>query len=113
MNKNLGNQKITVIKSAGCYHVVCLDKLIYVEANNHHCKFVFSDRKEPLRVYCTINTVANRLPEGFFRINRSFIVNVEQVIRYDDFAIVNHCGKDVYIPIANRDFLLYFEDFLE
>ncbi len=54
-----------------------LHKLIYIESKNEQCYFHFEDKVLVSRD--RISKLSERLPEGFMRIHRSFIVNLDQV----------------------------------
>ena len=53
-----------------------LKKLLYIESSNEQCVLKLEDDQFPTRE--RISQLEERLPEGFLRIHRSFIINPEQ-----------------------------------
>ena len=75
--------KTIVVKSAKALHQVEVNSIEYLEAQNKHVLFALSDgttisSTEPLYTY------ENQLPlaDGFFKCNRSYIVNIHRIDIY-------------------------------
>lgn len=97
--------KTIVIKNLKALHRVQLDQIEYLEAQNKHVLFAFSDgtsiySNEPLYTYEAL------LPqsEGFFKCNRSYIVNIHHIKTFTSkeirmrsdcrISISRNCQKD-------------------
>lgn len=90
--------KYMVIKSAKAFHRVQLDHIEYLEAQNKHVLFAFSDGStitsiEPL--YSYENQLL--LSDGFFKCSRSYIVNIHHIGTYSTKEIIMRSGYRISI----------------
>lgn len=90
---------------------VDLTSILYVESMGDYVKVYCSDNEKPIITQMTMKALAEKLPaEDFFRVHRSYIVNMNMVRTIERNRIV--FGKD-YIPIsdsAKDDFFKLIND---
>lgn len=104
--------KTIVIKCAKSLHRVQIKNIEYLEAQNKHVLFAFHDGSsiysvEPLYTY----EEQLQLSEGFFKCNRSYIVNIHHIDTYSQKEIRMRSGCRISISRnCQKDFeFAYFE----
>jgi len=102
--KNVDIQDYLFIKENGRKIRIWFDQILYIEAFQEYIKIVGEDFKH--LAYMRMKEIEGLLPENnFYRIHRSFIVNIHKVKVIEDRAI--HF-QDAYIPIGAA----YYTNFL-
>lgn len=74
--------------------------LLYARADGKRC--VLCMRDEMMAVGCSITEIAKRLPEGFVRVHRSYVVNRGAIASVERAAIVMSDGVEIPIPVRRR-----------
>lgn len=94
---NLPSQSM-MVKAGSKLERVDLEDVLYVESMGDYVKIFCKAKEHPVITQMTMKSMEEKLPDNkFFRVHRSFIVNVEQVQVIERNRIV--FGK-VYIPIS-------------
>lgn len=76
---------------------IAYDEILYIENQKDYVKFYLQGRDEPISSLMNLQTLAERLPDKFMRVHRSFIVNLNKVKTIERNTII--FGK-VYIPVS-------------
>ncbi len=77
-----------------------IDEIIYCEGVNNYTRFYFL-KQEPLVISRTIKEFDELLQDqGFFRIHKSFLVNVNRIARLEEEKAI--LEDDTVLPIARR-----------
>ena len=95
-----------VIKTNDAMHRILVSDIEYIEAQNKHVLFVFSNGKELLStepLYSFEDKLT--LDEGFFKCHRSYIANINYISTYSQKDITMHSGAR--LPISRS----YQKDF--
>lgn len=82
------------IRNGGVKKKISLDQIDYIEAMGDYLK-VITDT-EIILVKNNLKTFMCKLPKGFLRIHRSFIVNVDKILELDDNQVV---GSHFNLPV--------------
>lgn len=95
------NSRHITVKSASAIHRVHISRIEYIEAQNKHILFSLSDghtivSSEPLYAFERQLLLA----DGFFKCNRSYIVNIHQIDTFTAKEIKMHSG--CRIPISRN-----------
>lgn len=103
--------KITLPEQEG-FKVLTVADILYCEADDNYCRIYLSDRK--LLVSKTLKYLEDALgPYAFARIHKSFLVNVNEIVRYrkgKGGSVVLSTGKELPVAAARkRDLLSFFE----
>lgn len=88
-------QQTLLIRADRKNHLIPLDTLIYIESLNDQVK-VFMENDE-LLTREKITSLAEKLPDQFIRIHRSFLVNADKVISYTSTTVEIN---DTTLPIS-------------
>lgn len=103
-NRNAGNTSRIVIQTLQDTHYLSLDDLEYLEADGMYTVFWMREGRilasKPVKVY------EEALPANFFRIHRSYIVNlkfVSQLSQQDRGLVVLDTGKVLPLARTRRD----------
>ena len=96
-----------ILRGAHTVHKVSLHDIEYLEAQNKHVLFVFSDGSRTETMGPLHNYEEELLSQGFFKCHRSYIVNIFAIDTYTSAEIKMHSGEK--IPIS-RNFHKDFED---
>jgi len=80
MAKERNEQQTLSIRADRKNQLIKLDELIYIESLSDHVKLVTHGIEITTRE--KISSLADKLPEHFIRIHRSFIVNAEKIISF-------------------------------
>jgi DNA-binding LytR/AlgR family response regulator len=90
--------KSMMVKAGSKLERVDLVDVIYIESMGDYVKIFCKDNEHPVITQMTMKSMEEKLPANkFFRVHRSFIVNIEQVRVIERNRIV--FGK-IYIPIS-------------
>jgi DNA-binding LytR/AlgR family response regulator len=90
--------KSMMVKAGSKLERVDLVDIIYIESMGDYVKIFCKDKEHPVITQMTMKSMEEKLPDNkFFRVHRSFIVNLEQVRIIERNRIV--FGK-IYIPIS-------------
>jgi DNA-binding LytR/AlgR family response regulator len=82
-------------KADGAYHKIELAGILHVEAVKNHIKIV--TRKGNHISLMALSAFEEKLPDGFLRVHRSFIVNVGNILRFGPFSVTHEAGE---VPIG-------------
>jgi len=86
-----------------------LCNILYIEGLKDYVKIYLKDQNKPILSLMSLKTLEEKLPSNqFMRVHRSFIVNLEQIVKIERNRIV---FGSVYIPIADS-YKDQFQDFL-
>ena len=80
-------------------HTVFLDKICFLESDNHTVNVSLSDGRV-LKVRMSFKEIENKMDENFLRINRGIVVNMEYIVRIGTDICVLQNG--IRLPIAIR-----------
>lgn len=83
------------IKANRTYHKVDFASILHIEAVKNHIKIV--TKKEVYISLVALSEFEQQLPAGFLRIHRSFVVNTQNILKFDVYGITNEQGE---IPIG-------------
>ncbi|MBF6609428.1 MAG: response regulator transcription factor [Flavobacterium sp.] len=87
------------IKSQGDYHFISAEKIVYLKADNNTTDFYLENGKV-ITAYKTLKFYENLLPDNFFRIHHSYVINCDYVSR------INLGRSDCYL--SNNKIILPF-----
>jgi len=86
-----------------------LCNILYIEGLKDYVKIYQKDQNKPILSLMSLKTLEEKLPSDLFmRVHRSFIVNLEQIVKIERNRIV---FGSVYIPIADS-YKDQFQEFL-
>lgn len=86
-----------------------LCNILYIEGLKDYVKIYLKDQNKPILSLMSLKTLEEKLPSDLFmRVHRSFIVNLEQIVKIERNRIV---FGSVYIPIADS-YKDQFQEFL-
>jgi len=86
-----------------------LYNILYIEGLKDYVKIYLKDQNKPILSLMSLKTLEEKLPPDLFmRVHRSFIVNLEQIVKIERNRIV---FGSVYIPIADS-YKDQFQEFL-
>jgi len=87
-----------------------LCNILYIEGLKDYVKIYLKDQNKPILSLMSLKILEEKLPsEQFMRVHRSFIVNLEQIVKIERNRIV---FGSVYIPIADS-YKDQFQEFLD
>ena len=108
----LQNAQSITIKSANAVHRVEIGSIEYIEAQNKHVLFSFSNGKSILSIE-PLYTYEDKLllKDGFYKCNRRYIVNIYKINTYTAKEIIMHSGYRIPISRSrHKEFeTVYFE----
>ena len=97
------------LKKGKRFQTVYAQDIIYVEANDKQVNLHFCDRVEPYNYL--LRDIEAMLPKGlFFRIQRSYLINLQYVDSYDAKSVTLQNGET--LPIKAKDFQKAYRDFM-
>ena len=95
---------------SGASHVrVNLSQLLYAEVYDR--KTILHMKNESIEYYGQLSALEGLVGKDFYRIHRSYLVNLKYVERYDRTSVTTF-GGDI-IPIARREYDGFLKAFLE
>ena len=113
IRKNLGSilEKIPVkeaesicLKSNKDFHYLDISNILYLKADNNSTDFFMDDGKV-INSYKTLKVFEQSLPENFYRIHKSYIINIDSISRI-------HFGKSMCI-IKNQHKIPFTKTFID
>lgn len=108
MSTNMCNPRIA-IKSDGETDVLNISDILYVEVDDKETVFYTAENQYISRM--TISSVESELiPHGFFRVHRSFLINMKKISRFDKTSVMFENGESV--PISKRNYSEFCKKYL-
>ncbi len=98
------------LKKGKGYQTVYTRDVLYIEADGKRSTFHFADRTENYNYLLTKLESEVLHNVCFYRIHRSFIVNLQYVLRYDSKTVTLTDGT--VLPLKTRNFRDVYRDFL-
>ncbi len=98
------------LKKGKGYQTVYTRDVLYIEADGKRSTFHFADRTENYNYQLTKLESEVLHNVCFYRIHRSFIVNLQYVLRYDSKTVTLTDGT--VLPLKTRNFRDVYRDFL-
>ena len=92
------------LKSYKDYNYLNIENILYLKADNNTTDF-YMDGGEIVGAYKTLKVFEELLPDSFYRIHKSYIINIKCVSRI-------HFGKSMCI-ISNRHKIPFTKTFIE
>ena len=105
-----GNQDKYIEIQSGTSHIrINLSQLLYAEVYDR--KTVLHMKDEKIEYYGQLSTLESLVGKDFYRIHRSYLVNMKYVERYDRTTLTTFGGDD--IPIARREYDRFLRAYME
>ena len=82
---------------------IAFDQILYIESQRENIKIVTEDKTIQTRYL--ISDIESELPNGFLRIHRSFIINIEKIEAFDS-GTIEIGKKEIPIGRSYKDFVL-------
>ncbi len=98
------------LKKGKGFQTVYTQDVLYIEADGKRSTFHFADRTENYNYLLSSLETDVLHNECFYRIHRSYIVNLEHVAKYDGKHVTLTDGT--VLPLKARDFREVYRDFL-
>lgn len=109
LNMSKTNPRIT-IKSVGETDILNISNLLYVEVNDKETIFCTAENQYIGRM--TISDAEKALvPHGFFRIHRSFLVNIRKITHFSKTSVEFENGES--IPISKRKYSEFCREYIK
>ena len=86
-----------VIKIDGNYVRIPVDDILYAENQARKIILHTKSKKEPYCFYEKMEVLEQKLGERFFRSHRGYLVNLQEVARYDNSSIELKNGESVFL----------------
>jgi len=101
--KNLNNDHRLVLKSSDQIHIINIGDIIHVEADGNYSTFYLTDGRKVIVSKSTREFEEPLFDQGFHRIHKSHIVNINQMSYFDkvDGGTLVMCNGDE-VPVASR-----------
>ncbi len=100
-----------IIPSAEGYQVIPIDDISYCHANSNYTEFYFTDKKKIISSY-NMGQYEDILSEhNFFRIHRSYMINLAHVRMYkkgEGGIVVMNDGAEIEVSRSNKEAFLKF-----
>lgn len=77
---------------------ISLDNLLYVQSDGNYLTFFEKDKKTVTRM--TMTEAVKTLPADFFRVHKSYILNLKQIRKIERHQA--EVGEGVFVPIAGN-----------
>ncbi len=97
-SKNDGAIKTVEIKSDKRYYKVNADEILYLEGLGNYTTYHLRTEKKIIS-YISLKKALEKLPSSFKRIHKSYVVNSQNLISYNQESIEIKPGK--FLPIGN------------
>ena len=91
------NVEPLVIKVGGNYVRIPVDDILYAENQARKIMLHTKSKKEPYCFYEKMEVLEQKLGDRFFRSHRGFLVNLQEVARYDNSNIELKNGESVFL----------------
>ncbi len=101
--KNLNNSNRLVLKSSDQVHLVDTSDIVHIEADGNYSSFHLTDGRKIVISKSTREYEETLLDQGFHRIHKSHIVNINKMSYFDkaDGGTLVMCNGD-HVPVASR-----------
>ena len=107
------NAEPLVIKVGGNYVRIPVDDIIYAENQARKIILHTKSKKEPYCFYEKMEVLEQKLGDRFFRSHRGFLVNMQEVARYDNSNIELKNGEKVFLAKQKyNDFVTAYMKYL-
>lgn len=107
------NVEPLVIKVGGNYVRIPVDDIIYAENQARKIMLHTKSKKEPYCFYEKMEVLEQKLGDRFFRSHRGFLVNLQEVARYDNSNIELKNGESVFLAKQKyNDFVTAYMKYL-
>lgn len=101
ISKLIMTKKYHLIKSRGETVRLNLSDIYYIECCRKHIIYYTKDDKYD--TIDTLNNVYGQLKEyGFYQVHQGFIVNFENVSRFDKYSVILNNGTEVMVSVRKR-----------
>lgn len=105
-----GKQDKYIEIQSGTAHIrINLSQLLYAEVYDR--KTILHMKKENIEYYGQLSVLENLVGKDFYRIHRSYLVNMKYVERYDRTSVTLTGGDN--IPISRREYDGFLKAYLE
>ena len=105
-----GKQDKYIEIQSGTAHIrINLSQLLYAEVYDR--KTILHMKKENIEYYGQLSVLENLVGKDFYRIHRSYLVNMKYVERYDRTSVTLTGGNN--IPISRREYEGFLKAYLE
>ena len=105
-----GKQDKYIEIQSGTAHIrINLSQLLYAEVYDR--KTILHMKKENIEYYGQLSVLENLVGKDFYRIHRSYLVNMKYVERYDRTSVTLTGGDN--IPISRREYEGFLKAYLE
>lgn len=105
------NKNCMVVKHNGCVTKVNIDDIYYIE--NFRRKIILHCKNGQMEYYGKFNQIEGSLSVGFFKCHRSYIVNMDKIVKYTKTDLILENGDN--IPVSKykySDFINEYSRFL-
>jgi len=100
--RNTLDDKI-VLKNGRATVIIEPHSINFISVDNPYCRIHAKNKKNPILIHNTLSKVSEKLPDYFFKVHRSYIVNLKQVISWDKGRGGHLTMSDqTHLPIAIR-----------
>ena len=107
------NVEPLVIKVGGNYVRIPVDDILYAENQARKIMLHTKSKKEPYCFYEKMEVLEQKLGDRFFRSHRGFLVNLQEVARYDNSNIELKNGENVFLAKQKyNDFVTAYMKYL-
>lgn len=107
------NVEPLVIKVGGNYVRIPVDDILYAENQARKIMLYTKSKKEPYCFYEKMEVLEQKLGDRFFRSHRGFLVNLQEVARYDNSNIELKNGESVFLAKQKyNDFVTAYMKYL-
>ena len=107
------NVEPLVIKVGGNYVRIPVDDILYAENQARKIMLHTKSKKEPYCFYEKMEVLEQKLGDRFFRSHRGFLVNLQEVARYDNSNIELKNGESVFLAKQKyNDFVTAYMKYL-
>lgn len=89
------------IKANGKLVKLLFEDIVYLESLKDYLKFYISDNEQHV-TYATMKVIEEKLPEYFFRIQRSYIINTKHIMSFYGNTVRMKHGIDLPISISMK-----------
>lgn len=83
------------VKTSRAYQKIDFDDILHIEAIKNHIKIVA--KTDTHLSLIPLSKFEKQLPDQFLRVHRSFIVNTDNILKFDNYSIKN---KNCNVPIG-------------
>lgn len=107
------NKKIITINNNGNITTIQLKEIIYIESYKHYCYIYQKNKSEYIKHRININNLIKELPHYFYKINRSYIINLNEIMKIKNGKVTLNNDLDFSIQRGKiTEFQNVYNDFL-